>query len=113
MEIRSIILHARDNVAVLAQRGQAGDTAMGPGGAIPLLEDIPTGHKMAIRPISKGDGIVKYGVVIGQASQDIAAGEWVHTHNVIDITEQICNTDAAQYRAKAREAREHGHDSGI
>lgn len=113
MEIRAIVLHERDNVAVLAQHGQAGDTAVSPAGPIQVLGDIPTGHKMAIRPISKGDGIVKYGVVIGQASQDIAIGEWVHTHNVIDITEQICNTYAAQYRAKAKEARKHGHDSGI
>lgn len=113
MEIRAIVLHERDNVAVLTQQARAGDTAAVPAGPVPIREDIPTGHKAALRPIPAGEGIVKYGVVIGEASRDIAAGEWVHTHNVTDITERICNAYAAQYRARAKEEREHGHVSGV
>lgn len=113
MEIRAIVLHEQDNVVVLTQPARAGDTVSVYDASISILEDAPTGHKVAVRPIGAGTGIVKYGVVIGEASRDIAAGEWVHTHNVVDITEQICNAYAAQYRAKAKEECGYGHDIGI
>lgn len=44
--------------------------------------DIPIGHKLAIKPIKAGDTIIKYGVDIGKAIADIAAGEHLHVHNV-------------------------------
>jgi (2R)-sulfolactate sulfo-lyase subunit alpha len=44
--------------------------------------DIPIGHKLAIRPIMNGDTIIKYGVDIGRAVDDIGAGEHLHVHNV-------------------------------
>lgn len=43
---------------------------------------IPSGHKIATRAIAKGDMVRKYAQFIGLASQDIAAGDHVHTHNV-------------------------------
>ena len=43
---------------------------------------IPRGHKVSTVPISKGSAIRKYAQVIGYASEDIAAGDHVHTHNV-------------------------------
>ena len=47
-----------------------------------LAARIGLGHKFALRPISKGEAIYKYGQIIGFASQDIAAGDHVHVHNV-------------------------------
>lgn len=47
-----------------------------------LCQDVPFAHKVAVRPISKGDAVLKYGVPIAFATADILAGEWVHTHNV-------------------------------
>ena len=44
--------------------------------------DIPIGHKLAIKPIKSGDAIIKYGVDIGRAVKDIGAGEHLHVHNV-------------------------------
>ena len=41
---------------------------------------MPVGHKIALRDIAQGEMIVKYGVVIGRATQDIPAGSWVHLH---------------------------------
>ncbi|PZO06392.1 MAG: galactonate dehydratase [Alphaproteobacteria bacterium] len=46
-----------------------------PGGA-------PAGHKVALHAVAAGALIRKYGQVIGQASCDIEAGTWVHTHNL-------------------------------
>jgi altronate dehydratase small subunit len=43
---------------------------------------IPFGHKLALVPISRGQPVIKYGEVIGLATQDIAPGEHVHVHNV-------------------------------
>jgi (2R)-sulfolactate sulfo-lyase subunit alpha len=45
-------------------------------------QDIPIGHKLAIKPIGSGDTIVKYGVDIGRAVAAIGAGEHLHVHNV-------------------------------
>jgi altronate hydrolase len=49
---------------------------------------IPSGHKIATREMSKGDAVRKYAQVIGYASETIAAGDHVHTHNV-----EFRNTD--------------------
>lgn len=46
-----------------------------------LLEAIPLGHKIALRPIAAGHDVVKFGVAIGVATADISAGAWVHLHN--------------------------------
>jgi len=43
---------------------------------------VNLGHKVALRDISKGEAIHKYGQVIGFASKAIVAGEHVHVHNV-------------------------------
>jgi len=44
--------------------------------------ELSTGHKHALRPIAKGENVIKYGAPIGHATEDIGAGEWVHTHNL-------------------------------
>ena len=43
---------------------------------------IPSGHKIAVRPIASGEEIRKYAQFIGLASTDISPGDHVHTHNV-------------------------------
>lgn len=48
---------------------------------ITLLEDINRGHKIAIKNINKEDNVIKYGLPIGYALEDIKVGNWVHTHN--------------------------------
>jgi altronate dehydratase small subunit len=47
-------------------------------------QDVPFGHKIAIRDIQKGQKVIKYGESIGSASTDIKKGNWVHTHNLKD-----------------------------
>ena len=44
--------------------------------------DLANGHKYAIRPISNGENVIKYGYPIGHATRDIAMGEHVHCHNL-------------------------------
>ncbi len=52
-------------------------------------EDIPQGHKLALKDFAPGDWIIKYGERIGRAKCAIKAGAHVHIHNVIDITEEL------------------------
>ncbi|MDH7798958.1 MULTISPECIES: UxaA family hydrolase [unclassified Beijerinckia] len=47
-----------------------------------LRSAIPFGHKFALTNISAGAPVLKYGVVVGRATQAIAAGEHVHLHNI-------------------------------
>ena len=68
----------RDNVAVALEPLKAGETYLG----VTLTEDVPAGHKFALRDIAEGENVVKYAFPIGHATRPIAAGSWVHTHNV-------------------------------
>lgn len=49
---------------------------------ISALNDIPIGHKLAIKPLANGDTVIKYGVNIGRTVAPIRAGEHLHVHNV-------------------------------
>lgn len=55
-----------------------------------LKRPIPSGHKIATVDIAAGTAVRKYAQVIGYASEDISAGDHVHTHNV-----SFRNTEAA------------------
>ncbi|TCP96539.1 D-altronate dehydratase [Cricetibacter osteomyelitidis] len=76
---RFIKIHSGDNVAVALQNLSAHTYFAELG--VTLLSDIDRGHKFALCPIKAGENIVKYGYPIGYATQDIAAGEHIHTHN--------------------------------
>ena len=67
-----------DNVAVALHPAPVG-TAFGGAAAV---EEIPQGHKMALKDIAVGEMIMKYGLPIGHATKEIKAGQWVHTHNM-------------------------------
>lgn len=45
-------------------------------------ELIKKGHKFSLRPIKRGERVIKYGYTIGFATRDIESGHWVHTHNM-------------------------------
>ena len=47
-----------------------------------ITQDIPIGHKIALKQISENTTVLKYGVPIGTATRDIAPGEHVHVHNI-------------------------------
>ncbi|TIT03408.1 MAG: altronate dehydratase, partial [Mesorhizobium sp.] len=76
----SILLSPADNVAVANGRIEIG--AVLPGGAVAKAL-IEPGHKVAIKPIAAGEAVVKYAQAIGRATQDIAPGEHVHSHNLV------------------------------
>ncbi len=67
-----------DNVFVALQPFSAGTEVQG----LVLHDDIPAGHKIALRDIAAGEPVFKYGYRIGSASQPIPAGAHVHSHNL-------------------------------
>ena len=75
-------IHPADTVAVALKPLKAGETVSWGGGEITLKDDLPMGHKAALREIRKGETVIKYGYPIGEATEDIAAGSHVHIHNL-------------------------------
>jgi len=78
----AVQLRPEDNVAVAARPLAAGLELQVDGRTFAVDRRIGLGHKVALRPIKKGEAICKYGQVIGFAGQDISPGGHVHVHNV-------------------------------
>ena len=80
----TIHINPADNVVVALRPIAKGTAVEVPdlGLTVTAAEDIPQGHKMAVRPIRAGENVVKYGFAIGHAAADAAPGAWMHTHNV-------------------------------
>jgi (2R)-sulfolactate sulfo-lyase subunit alpha len=51
-------------------------------GSVKLLDNVPLGHKVAMRDLAKDKPVTKYGRPVGKAVQEISKGAHVHTHNV-------------------------------
>jgi altronate hydrolase len=76
----TIRIHPADNV-VIARRQLLGGTAVDEEG-ITVAGLVPPGHKLATRAIAAGEPVRRYNQIIGSATQDIAPGQHVHTHNL-------------------------------
>jgi (2R)-sulfolactate sulfo-lyase subunit alpha len=84
------ILHdAKDSVAVVVLEGvKAGMELEGwimdddKSTRLTARQDIPIGHKVALKDMSPGDTVWKYGVDIGKVVAPIKAGEHAHVHNI-------------------------------
>lgn len=92
---RALMMNSKDNVATALEKLEAGAPATV---ILPSQEvfkevipekAIPSGHKLAVKQIRKGDQVVKYGEAIGNATQDIGLGDHVHVHNVMSNRMQM------------------------
>ncbi|MCQ2454463.1 MAG: UxaA family hydrolase, partial [Clostridia bacterium] len=72
-----IKLNDRDNVAIVVKPMAAGSELM-PG--VITLADIPQGHKVALCDIPKDGEIIRYGVTLGYALDEIPKGSWINEH---------------------------------
>lgn len=82
MTSKFLILASTDNVATATSDLKPGETLIIDGKEVKLSDEIKLGHKFSIKPIKKGDFILKYGEIIGAASCDINKGEHIHVHNI-------------------------------
>mgnify|MGYP001447720130 CR=1 FL=1 len=90
MTMIHFVLHdPRDTVAVVVIEGVTAGTAMN--GwimdddrmiEVRARQDIPIGHKVALKDMAVGDTVVKYGIDMGKVVKPITAGEHAHVHNI-------------------------------
>ncbi len=78
----AVLINELDNIAVACDDFQKDEKIHIKDKNIVLLDDIKMAHKIAINDIKNGEVILKYGVSIGSATQDIKLGELVHIHNM-------------------------------
>ena len=81
------VIHPDDNTGtVISSEVSKGKTVQyevnGQKQSVQILKDIPYGHKIAVRNIRKGEAVLKYGLSIGSAVEDIKQGDHVHVHNI-------------------------------
>ena len=91
MEHGALMHEKEDDVAVVIADVTAGTevrtvTLEGQAmGTVKAIEDIPLGHKIALRDMAAGKEVIKYGRAIGKTRKDITKGSHVHTQNVVSI----------------------------
>ncbi|MEV6868203.1 altronate dehydratase family protein [Streptosporangium subroseum] len=71
-----------DDVGLVHKHLSTGTPVRVDGGVVATIDDIPAGHKVAVRAIAEGAPVRKYGEAIGIALRDIAPGSHVHLHNL-------------------------------
>lgn len=49
---------------------------------VKVANDIPIGHKFAVRDMGEGDTVIKYSTDIGRLISPVKTGEHVHVHNL-------------------------------
>jgi len=83
---KALIMKRMDNVATVIQDVEVDDVVVARLGTdqftVKAREKIPFGFKVAVKSISKGEAIIKYGEVIGKARTKIEEGALVHIHNL-------------------------------
>jgi len=85
-----VVLHdAKDTVGVAVVEGITSGTTLNAWimdedktVSINAAQDIPIGHKVALRDMAVGDTVYKYGVDIGKVVAPIKTGEHAHVHNI-------------------------------
>ena len=83
------LIHRRgDHVGVAVRDLEPGATVVGihmdddSALEVPANHAVPLGHKIATAALQAGDSVIEYGVPIGRATEAIAPGDYVHTHNL-------------------------------
>ncbi|MDD7391243.1 MAG: galactarate dehydratase [Fusobacterium gastrosuis] len=72
-----IKVHENDNVAIAVSELKT-DTKLTDD--VTTLENIPQGHKIALKNFEAGDAIIRYNVTLGYALQNIKKGSWINEH---------------------------------
>lgn len=105
-------INQNDNVAVALRPLNKGEVLQAAETAVTLMEDIPQGHKFALREIKSGEEVVKYGFRIGFAKEDIQPGQWVHVHNVKTALGDVLTYDYEPEGHQGVEPTEHTYFEG-
>lgn len=88
-----IVMNSRDNCATALTALPQGLVCKVNSDDVQLNQEIEMGHKFAITDIASGELIVKYGQIIGRATENIAPGEWIHIHNIRSVYMEAFRND--------------------
>ncbi len=75
-------INPADNVVVAITAQKAGTVLTVDGQNITLLEDVPAGHKIALKDFAEGENVIKYGYPIGHARTTVSKGAWMNENNI-------------------------------
>lgn len=100
MKTKYLKINPADNVAVAISALPAGEKVVVDGKEITLNEDVPAGHKFALKDFAEGENIIKYGYPIGHARKAQKQGDWMNENNIktnlaglLEYTYQPVNAD--------------------
>ncbi len=82
MKQQVLKVHPADNVLVALRDLEADSKVTYNGNEYTLKEKIPAKHKFTTTDLQPGDAVTMYGVLVGQASRPIAAGQRISTENL-------------------------------
>ncbi|MBP1614373.1 MAG: uxaA [Bacteroidetes bacterium] len=82
METKYLQINPADNVAVAIVNLSAGENLSINGTQVTLHEDIPAGHKFALKDFAEGEDIIKYGYPIGHAITAKSQGDWMNENSI-------------------------------
>lgn len=82
MTTKFLKINTADNVAVAIENLPKGETITIDDAQIVLQEDVPAGHKFALKEFAEGENVIKYGYPIGHTLQAIAQGCWINERNL-------------------------------
>ncbi|HUQ95122.1 MAG TPA: galactarate dehydratase [Bryobacteraceae bacterium] len=76
-------VHPDDNTGIIVNP-EGLEKGSGFAGGLELRERIPQSHKVALRDLSSGDAVVRYGQIIGHVSREVRAGDWIR-EDMLDL----------------------------
>ena len=79
---KAIRINENDNVAVALQDIAKGESFSFGNVNVTVAEDIPRGHKFALTNLEAKTPVIKYGFSIGNTTENVEVGHWIHTHNL-------------------------------
>ena len=82
MTTKFLKINTADNVAVAIENLSKGEVLHIDGTEVELQEEVPAGHKFALKPFAQGEDVIKYGYPIGHTLQPIAQGCWINERNL-------------------------------
>ncbi len=88
-----------DNVGIVVDpMGLEKDTVIS--GEVKILENVPMGHKVALRKIAAGEEVIRYGHTIAYANQTVPPGSWVNETNIaVPAPPSLDTLELQEYRS--------------
>ena len=82
MKTKYLKINSADNVAVAIEPLKQGESIVVDGAVVSIIEDIPAGHKVALKNFVEGENVIKYGYPIGHVLKDRPKGSWLNENHI-------------------------------